>query len=109
LPIGTCPACVCTRRSSIWSRLRRSDVHRLVAIDRPVFGGLETVGDELDGAADGVDAGAVFRGFRFVDLDLPIDAGERQTVVEIADVAARGQHGRDLGRGRGKLSRVERP
>jgi hypothetical protein len=26
-----------------------------------VFGGLEPVGDELHGAADGVDAGAVFR------------------------------------------------
>ena len=34
------------------------------------------------------DAGAVFRGLRLVDLDLPVDAGQRQAVVEIADVAA---------------------
>src|SRR6266446_1673259 len=49
-------------------RKAHQDVHRLVAVDRPVFGRLEAVGDELDGAADGVDAGAVFRRLRFVDL-----------------------------------------
>src|SRR5262249_41516596 len=56
-------------------RKAHQDVHRLVAVDRPVFGRLEAVGDELDGAADGVDAGAVFRRLRLVDLKLPVDAG----------------------------------
>src|SRR4029450_5341145 len=85
------------------------NVHRLVAVDRPVFGRLETVGDELDGAADGIDAGAVFRRFRLVDLDLPIDAGERPAIIEVADVATRGEDGGNLGRGRRQLRRVERP
>ena len=31
--------------------------------------------------------GAVLRGLRLVDLDLPVDAGQRQAVVEVADVA----------------------
>src|SRR4029453_17312259 len=81
-------------------RKAHQDVHRLVAVDRPVFGRLEAVGDELDGAADGVDAGAVFRRLRLVDVELPVDTGERLAVVEVADVAARGPHGPPLAGGR---------
>src|SRR5215468_3351433 len=83
-----------------FGRKAHQDVHRLVAVDRPVFGRLEAVGDELDRAADGVDAGAVLRRLRLVDLELPVDAGKRLAVIEIADVATRGQDGRDLAGGR---------
>ena len=70
-------------------RKAHENVHRFVAVDRPVFGRLQSVGDKLDGAADRVYAGAVFRGLGFVDFDFPIDAGQRQAIVEVADVTAR--------------------
>ena len=89
-------------------RKAHQDVDRLVAVDRPVFGRLEPVGDELHGGADGVDAGAVFRGLRLVDLDGPVDAGQRLAVVEIADVGARRKHRRDLARRRRQHGRIER-
>ena len=84
------------------------DVDRLVAVDRAVFGRLEPVGDELDGAADRVDAGAVFGRLGLVDLDAPVDAGERLAVVEIADVARAGEDRRDLLGRRRQHRRIER-
>ena len=116
MPIGTWPdrglhpQIVDLVEAAAVGREAHQDVDRLVAVDRPVFGRLEAVGDELHRAADGVDAGAVFRGLRLVDLDLPVDAGQRLAVVEIADVAARRQDGRDLlggGRQHGRIERAE--
>src|SRR5262249_9638920 len=89
-------------------RKAHQDVHRFVAVDRPVFGRLEAIGDGLASAADGVDAGAVFRRLRLVDVELPVDAGKRLAVIEIADVAARGQDGRDLAGGRRQVGGIER-
>jgi hypothetical protein len=84
------------------------DVDRLVAVHRPVFRGLEPIGDELDGAADRADAGVVFGRLGFVELDAPVDAGERLAVVEIANVAVAGEDRRDFLRRCRQHGRIDR-
>src|SRR5262249_4050428 len=89
-------------------RKAHENVHRFVAVDRPVFGRFQSIGDKLDGAANRVYAGAVFCGLGFVDFDLPIDARQRQAIVEVADIAARSKHGGNLARSRRQLRGIQR-
>ena len=89
-------------------REAQQDIDLLVGFRGPIFGDLHAVGDELHRGADTADARAVFRGFRLVDLDAPVDAGQRQAVVEIADVGALRQNRGDLFRRRRQQLRIER-
>ena len=102
------PTGVWMRSSSIWSRLRRSSGKRtrmstaLSLSDGRYSVTLTPLVTSCTRGADRVDAGAVFRGLGLVDLDPPVDAGQRQAVVEVADVGALADNGGDLLRGGGQ-------
>src|SRR5262249_7206521 len=52
---------------------------------RTIVGDLQSVGDELNDLADGTDADAELCRLCLVDLQRPVDAGEGQAAVEVAD------------------------
>ena len=76
--------------------------------DGPILGDFGAVGDELHAGADGVDVGLILRGLGLVHLDAPVDAGQRQPVVDVAHVGARRQQRGDLLGGGGQQLGIER-
>ena len=89
-------------------REANDNVDRLVSVGRAILRHLDAIGDELHRGADGVDVGAIFGGLRLVDLELPVDAGQRQTVVEIADCGHLREDAGDLLRRGRQLGGIER-
>ena len=104
--LGLDPQIVDLVEAAPFRREAHQDVDRLVAVDGPVLGRLEPVGDELHRATHRADAGAVFRGLGVVDLDPPVDAGQRLAVVEIADLGMLRERRRDDLRSRRQRGRI---
>ena len=89
-------------------REAHDDVDSLVVIGRAILGHLRAVGDELHPGADDVDVGVVFRRLALVHLDAPVDAGQRQAVIDVTHVRAGRKDRRGLLGGGRKQVGIER-
>ncbi len=59
------------------------DIDFVVGIVRPVVAEFEAARDELDHVADGGHVETVFRGLGTVDVELPLDAGDRARILHV--------------------------
>ena len=72
------------------------DIDGLVATGGAIFGGFDAVGHELQRGADDRGIGPELGGLRLINMDLPIDAGQRQPVIQVLDIRKMGKHRGDL-------------